>query len=84
MNPLFGQQITRDHPLYRQATQLIMSRPDLRIPARPHIPRVRDEQAWLHGRELVCRVLAIGPNGDVIRIGDDFLDEPDLLRIPID
>ncbi|URP21227.1 hypothetical protein SEA_FRANCOIS_75 [Gordonia phage Francois] len=84
MSSLFGTQITRDHPQYEQVGRILMSRPDLRIPARPHICRVRDEHAWLAGRSLLVRVFAIGPDGDVMIAGDDVVDEPDLLRIPID
>ncbi|URP21303.1 hypothetical protein SEA_GRANDSLAM_76 [Gordonia phage GrandSlam] len=84
MSALLGQQITRDHPFYDQVSRILAARPDLRIPARPHMCRVRDEHAWLAGRTLLVRVFAIGPDGDVMIAGDDVVDEPELRRIPID
>ncbi|WP_044506223.1 hypothetical protein [Gordonia sp. KTR9] len=84
MSALLGEQITRDHPMYDAVSRILMSYPKLRVPARPHICRVRDEHAWLAGRDLLVKVFAIGPDGDVMIADDDVVDEPDLRRIPID
>ncbi|MGP3708509.1 hypothetical protein [Gordonia paraffinivorans] len=83
-SPRMAEQITRDHPSYRDVVEILLGYPELRLPARPARLRVPDERVWLEGRSLLVEVWQIGPDGDLVLDGDEAVVEPDLVTVPID
>lgn len=79
-----AEQITRDHPCYRDVVEILLGYPELRLPAHPAMLRVPDEQVWLDGRVLRVEVWQIGPDGDLVLEGDEAAVEPNLVTVPID